>query len=245
MSVEFTYFDGKEWRKTPNFPDIKYADADGFLAYGGTYTAQCLAQGYARGCFPWPSEWAPGVIPWFCPRERFVVNPLSVHVSHTLRRLARRGDFEVYADRNFEGVILGCAGVKRPGEEGTWITPGIVRGYCELHALGMAHSVESYRDGRLVGGFYGVQVGRIFCGESMFTLESGAAKVAFVSFARVAAANGCRLIDCQCYTDNMARYGAANISRDEFMSLLEAWGSIPMPEGFWQGMRDNGIVWTD
>lgn len=211
--------------KSEDFPSLKFTQSDGFLAYGGSYDAKCFLKAYQRGIFPWPSgkeetdEDGNPLIPWFSPLQRFVLEPENLHVSRTLEKTIRKGEFTVSVDRNFEAVIRHCATVPR-AEGSTWITEGMIQTFCELHRLGYAHSVESYLGDELVGGFYGMQIGEVFGGESMFTLVSNASRVAFVTFVRQAAERGIRLIDCQCYTDNMARYGAHPIKRSKFLSYL-------------------------
>ena len=146
--------------------------------------------------------------------------------------------FVIRADQRFEEVIHHCATVSRE-DGGTWITNGIETTFCELHERGLAHSVECYLEGRLVGGFYGTCIGHIFGGESMFTLVSDASKVAFAFFAQRAAAYQIPLIDCQCYTDNMARYGAVHIPRESFLQILQKYGQIPLPSDFWIGLGSS------
>jgi leucyl/phenylalanyl-tRNA--protein transferase len=213
------------WLESDDFPRLEFTLEDGLLAYGGSYDADCFLRAYKLGIFPWPSgdeeldEFGNPLIPWFSPLHRFVLEPENLHVSHSLEKTIRKGKFTVCTDRNFEAVIRHCANVPR-AEGGTWITEGIIQTFCELHRLGYAHSVECYLGDDLVGGFYGTQIGEVFGGESMFTLVPDASKVAFVTFVRQAAERGIRLIDCQCYTDNMARYGAHHMERAEFLSYL-------------------------
>lgn len=217
------------WAESDELPDLRYTQRSGLLAYGGAYQAECFLKAYSRGIFPWPGgedeeEVGPQgepMIPWFCPRERFVLEPENLHVSRSLEKTIRKGEFQVCMNRNFEAVIRHCATVPRE-EGGTWITEGMIKTFCELHRLGHAHSVECYLGDELVGGFYGMRIGHVFGGESMFTLVSNASRVAFVTFVRQAQERGIRLIDCQCYTDNMARYGAHDIPREQFLAILHA-----------------------
>ena len=222
-----------QWYRTPDLPPLSVADQHGLLAFGGEYSADCFETAYRQGIFPWPSH-EQDLIPWFSPPERFVIFPKDIHVSHSLRRQLKHHPFEIYADRQFSSVIRHCATVSR-GDEGTWITEGMETTFCELHKRGFAHSIECYQDGKLVGGFYGTCIGRIFGGESMFSLVSDATKIAFVTFAKRAAEYGIQLIDCQCYTDNMARYGACHIPRKDFLDMLKMYGSSPLPPEFWSG----------
>lgn len=217
---------------------MRYVQNNGVLAYGGEYTAECFLKAYRRGVFPWPSgsEDEDELVPWCCPGERFVLEPSEVHVSHSLRKTLKKGGFRVCADRNYETVLGHCAQYHDEKDGVTWITDGMRESFMELHRLGFAHSVECYdSEGDLVGGFYGTCFGTLFGGESMFTLRSDATKVAFVTFSRRAAAYGMRLIDCQCYTENMARYGAREIPRAEFLSRLEVCREEVLKEGFWAG----------
>ena len=215
-------------------PDIRHALENGLLAYGGSYTADCFLGAYRRGIFPWPTDDPEELIPWFYPPQRFVLEPGNVHLSHSLKKTLKQPRFTVRADGCFEQVIRGCAEMpRREGE--TWITEGMIRTFCRLHEMGYAHSVECYDDGVLAGGFYGMCFGRIFGGESMFTRVSDASKVAFAVFCRRAADFGMKLIDCQCYTDNLARYGAHEIPRDEYLTQLALYRNDAMPDDFWGG----------
>ena len=232
----FIYYDAQaqEWFKTREMPDVCHAQENGLLAFGGAYTPECFLRAYRRGIFPWPSGEPGEYIPWFCPAKRFVLEPENVHLSHSLKKTLKKCHFSVYADRQFEQVIRNCAQMPRH-DAGTWITEGMIRTFCKLHEMGYAHSVECYEEDVLVGGFYGMCLGQIFGGESMFTHVSDASKVAFAVFAKRAAANGIRLIDCQCYTDNLARYGAHEISRDDFLYKLAFCRNLELPADFWQG----------
>lgn len=233
----FIFKHGRQWYRHDDFPPVEYADRDGLLAFGGEYSGDCFEHAYRRGIFPWPDS-SQDLIPWFSPPERFVLYPKELHLSHSLRRLVKHHSFEVCADRQFSAVIHHCATVRR-AEGCTWITPGMESTFCELHKRGIAHSIECYLNGELAGGFYGTCIGRIFGGESMFTLVSDAAKIAFVSFVKRAEAYQVPIIDCQCYTDNMARYGARHIPREDYLGLLKLYANSPLPEEFWQDS------WTD
>ena len=231
----YYYRKGDRWFASLTLPSVEHADEDGVVAVGGDYEVSCFIDAYRRGIFPWPfGEGSDFLLPWCSPDPRFVLYPDAVHVSHSLRKVLKRSRFEVRADSQFESVIRHCASVCRR-EEGTWITEGMIEVFCALHRLGLAHSVESYLDGELVGGFYGMCLGRIFCGESMFTLVSDATKVAFVTFCRRASAYGIRLVDCQCYTENMARYGAHEMARSEFLAQLSRHRDEAVPVELWCG----------
>ncbi|MBQ1267511.1 MAG: leucyl/phenylalanyl-tRNA--protein transferase [Proteobacteria bacterium] len=234
MIQELPYFIYKKrghWLPSPTFPPLAYADRDGFLAAGGSFSPDVLWQAYCHGIFPWPYSEA-DTIYWFAPPERFVLYPEQLHLSHSLRRTLRKHKFELRVDTAFSKVMENCMLSPRPADEGSpnsektissWIQPQMIEHYTTLHRMGIAHSIEAWLDGCLVGGLYGLNVGSIFCGESMFTIVPDATKCAFATFAKVGFANGIRLIDCQARTNNMARYGADNIPRDLFMAHLDAW----------------------
>ena len=222
-----------QWYRDQVLPDPSVSDSNGLIAFGGTYTADCFLTAYRRGIFPWPSGGSEDPIPWFSPRQRFVIDPAQVHVSHSLRRTMKHHPFTICSDRQFEAVIRHCATVDRSGD-GTWITEGMISTFCDLHRRGYAHSVECYLGDDLVGGFYGLCLGTIFGGESMFSLVSDATKVAFVTFARRCTLYGIKLIDCQCYTDNMARYGAYDIPRKSYLSILARCQQETVEPSFWQ-----------
>ncbi len=202
------------------FPDPQTAetDPDGLLAVGGDLSPARLINAYRRGIFPWYSAGQP--ILWWSPDPRMVLFPERLHVSRSLRRTLRRGEYQITFDRDFGAVIRACAEVPRPGQEGTWITPEMMEAYETLHRLGLAHSVEAWYRGELAGGLYGVALGRIFFGESMFSTRSDASKVAFVHLVRSLQAAGSPLIDCQVHTDHLASLGAAPLPRARFLELL-------------------------
>ncbi len=197
------------------FPDTAAAerDPDGLLAVGGDLAPARLLNAYRRGIFPWYSDGQP--ILWWAPATRLVLYPEQLHVSRSLRRTLRRGRFQVSMDRAFEAVIHGCAG-PRDDDTGTWLTTEMIRAYTELHRLGHAHSVETWRGGELVGGLYGVALGRVFFGESMFSRAADASKVALAALAARLRHHGYRLIDCQVHTEHLERLGARGIERARF-----------------------------
>jgi leucyl/phenylalanyl-tRNA--protein transferase len=179
-----------------------------------------LLSAYEQGIFPWYNPEDP--ILWQSPDPRFVIFPETLHVSASMRKLLRRNSFEISFDRDFAGVIRDCAEAERPGQDGTWITEDIIAGYTELHRLGYVHSAESRRDGKLLGGCYGVLVGRIFCGESMFAKAPNASKAAFLCLAkRLFEEQGVLFIDCQIPTDHLRSLGGREISRRDFLRLLK------------------------
>jgi len=198
------------------FPPVHLADEHGLLAIGGDLSVPRLLLAYGSGIFPWPwYEQMPMF--WWAPDPRYVLYPDELKVPRSLRAVLNRGDYEIRYDTAFREVIEGCAEAPRPGQDGTWITPEMIEAYCELHEAGHAHSVEAWRDGAVMGGFYGVAVGGLFCGESMFARAPDASKAAFATFVKE---RRYRLIDCQLETDHLRRFGARNIPRSTYMSEL-------------------------
>lgn len=212
------------------FPPVGQAmeDPDGLLAVGGRLSPERLLAGYRQGIFPWYIGGEP--VLWWSPGERCVLRTSGVHVSRRLARTLRQGRFEVTADCAFSAVIDACAVAR----EETWITPEMRAAYCELHRLGWAHSVEVWRDGRLVGGIYGPALGRVFFGESMFSAEPDASKVALVALCRVLDAWGFPLLDCQLPNPHLERMGAHCMSRDDFVAHLDRFAGVDSRRGSWQ-----------
>ncbi|MCW8193942.1 leucyl/phenylalanyl-tRNA--protein transferase [Proteobacteria bacterium 005FR1] len=198
-------------------PDQALDDPNGLLAAGGDLSPPRLLAAYRQGIFPWYEDGQP--ILWWSPDPRTILLPRDVHISRSLRKVLRRGEFMVTADQAFEQVILACAG-PRDYAAGTWITDEMAEAYCTLHRLGYAHSIETWRDDVLVGGMYGVAIGRAFFGESMFSHVSNASKVALVHLAGQLAQWDYGLIDCQVETGHLLSMGAINISRAAFQGLL-------------------------
>jgi leucyl/phenylalanyl-tRNA--protein transferase len=213
------------------FPDPAGADSYGLLAYGGDLSPERLVSAYAHGVFPWYES---GPILWFSPDPRMVLLPAELRVNRSLRKNLARHRFEVRVDSNFEGVIRSCAEVPRPGQSGTWVTPDMIEAYCRLHELGLAHSVESWREGQLVGGVYGVSLGAAFFGESMFARQSDASKVALVYLVRQIERWGFQFLDCQVYTEHTAGLGATPWPRDRFLRELRTALKAPTRQGPWQ-----------
>jgi leucyl/phenylalanyl-tRNA--protein transferase len=199
-------------------PDPEESDARGLVAVGGDLRPERLLDAYRRGIFPWYGEGLP--ILWHSPDPRFVLEPKDLRVNRSLRKSIRRRPYRLSLDAAFGEVIRRCAEVPRPDQDGTWITEEMIHAYETLHELGHAHSVEAWADDRLVGGIYGVSVGAVFCGESMFALAPDASKIAFVHFVRQLERWGYELIDCQVYTDHLARFGAVNWPRERFLARL-------------------------
>ena len=202
------------------FPDPEEAEPDGLVAIGGDLSPQRLVNAYCQGLFPWYSEGEP--IMWWSLDPRMVLFPDEFRCSKTLRRLVRSGRFEVRIDTCFKDVMCHCAQVEREGQDGTWITPEMIEAYVELHQLGLAHSFETFREGRLVGGLYGVSVGQIFCGESMFHIETDASKVAMVRLVEFCKQHNFRLIDAQQETAHLANLGARPIKRSDYLAILDS-----------------------
>lgn len=214
-----------------HFPPVDEADEDGILAVGGDLSQKRLVEAYRRGIFPWYSEGLP--VLWHCPDPRFVLEPDQLHVSRSLRKVLNRGTFEVRLDTAFEGVIDGCARTKRPGQRGTWITRDMRRAYLGLFHAGLAHSAEAWRGDELVGGLYGVSLGSVFFGESMFALADDASKVAFVTLVEWMRSWGISLIDCQQETAHLARFGAVPWPRQRFVEELERCMLRPTRQAHW------------
>lgn len=202
------------------FPDVSLAlrEPDGLLAVGGDLSPGRILSAYRRGIFPWYSEEQP--ILWWSPDPRTVLFPAALKVSRSLRKTLNRQRFTVTLDQSFEAVVAACAG-PRAGNSGTWITGDMATAYSELHARGFAHSVECWLDNRLAGGLYGVAIGRVFFGESMFSRESDASKVAFCHLVRQLKAWDFGLIDCQVYSAHLASLGAEEIPRSRFVRHLD------------------------
>jgi leucyl/phenylalanyl-tRNA--protein transferase len=212
------------------FPDVEHAllEPDGLLAVGGDLEPERLLYAYRNGIFPWYGPDQP--ILWWSPDPRLVLFPEQLHVSRSLARTLRRRHFTVTLDTAFEKVVSECA-APRPGQAGTWITPEMQAAYIRMHKLGHAHSVECWQQGRLVGGLYGLAMGRVFFGESMFTRVTDASKVGFVTLVRQLQRRDYRLIDCQVHTGHLESLGAGLIPRREFTRLLEreTWQSDNTP----------------
>lgn len=213
------------------FPDPRWADDYGLVALGGDYRPERLLAAYACGIFPWPSEELPYA--WFSPNPRLVLRPDELYVSRSLRKTLRKGRFRVTYDVAFDDVIGRCAAASRPAGAGTWLTRELVGGLSALHRLGFAHSVESWRGGELVGGLYGISLGSLFCGESMFFTERDASKAAFVHLVERLRSWRFRMVDCQVYTEHLARFGAHEWPRDKFLDELDLAVREPTRRGPW------------
>lgn len=213
------------------FPDPRSAPDEGLLAYGGDLSADRLLAAYQKGIFPWYSKNGP--ILWWSPNPRLVLYPKHFKVKKSFRRVLKNGQFTVTFDRNFADVIHLCATTPREGQKDTWIVPQMRLAYLNLHRHGVAHSVEVHKKGRLVGGLYGVAMGKGFFGESMFSLVSDASKIALKALSDVLGSKGYDFIDCQMKTDHLVRLGAQVISRDRFLDELESTLQKPSDLGYW------------
>ncbi len=215
----------------PVFPPAHLAEAGGLLAVGGDLSPERLIVAYRSGIFPWYSEGEP--IWWHTPDPRFVLEPSRLHIPRSLKKIIRRGDYEIRLDTAFREVMNRCGKVKRPGQRGTWITKEMSRAYQSLHELGVAHSAEAWREGKLVGGVYGVSLGDMYFGESMFADAPDASKAAFVVLVRWMQGQGIQLIDSQVHTEHLARFGADFWPREEYLARLAELVDRPTRRGAW------------
>jgi len=199
------------------FPPLEDALEDGLLAMGGDLSTERLIKAYQEGIFPWFEGETPL---WWSPNPRFVIYPANLKVSATMKQVIKRQEFEFKTNTAFDQVIANCKKIKRAGQQGTWITPAVEKAYNILHQLGIAHSAEAWKGGTLVGGLYGIKMGKLFFGESMFSNQSNASKFAFISYVKQLEAEGIVLIDCQVYTEHLESLGAEMIDRDLFKQLL-------------------------
>jgi leucyl/phenylalanyl-tRNA--protein transferase len=200
------------------FPPVSTADRHGLLAIGGDLSPNRLMLAYKSGIFPWFSDDEP--ILWWAPPMRMVVFPEVFKPSKSMRNIINRGLFKVTFNQDFKAVISNCRTVSRKGQDDTWITPEMTEAYCTLYEMGRAKSVEVWQDGELVGGLYGVDLGHVFCGESMFSKVPNASKVAFIYLVNHLRENRYRLLDCQLHNDHLASLGAHEIPREEYMTIL-------------------------
>ncbi len=202
-----------------DFPDVNSANENGLVAVGGNLSFGTLINAYKKGIFPWynPEE----IIQWYCPDPRFVLFPDKIKISHSMRNVLNKHLFKFTIDKAFAEVIKNCRLAKRPDDPGTWISDEIEDAYNNLFQKGFAHSAEAWQNNELVGGLYGVLIGKVFFGESMFANKSNASKFAFINWVEVLRKNGIELIDCQVYTPHLESLGAEFISRKKFLDLLE------------------------
>jgi leucyl/phenylalanyl-tRNA---protein transferase len=202
------------------FPPLESAlsDPNGLLAVGGDLSPQRLLAAYRQGIFPWYSPGDP--ILWWSPDPRMVLFPEQVRITRSLAKVLRNGDYQIKLDSAFDRVIAACAAMPREGQSGTWITAEMQAAYCHLHRLGYAHSVETWRGDRLIGGLYGIAIGRAFFGESMFSHATDASKIALIHLCRFLAARSFGIIDCQMETPHLASLGASPLPRSEFVEYV-------------------------
>lgn len=199
------------------FPPVHLAEPDGLLAMGGDLSPERLQLAYRNGIFPW---YEGNTILWWCPHPRFVLFPEELKISKSIKPMLNRNEFAFTVNKDFASVIHHCKNTKRPGQDGTWITDYVEKAYIKLYELGIAHSAEVWKDGKLVGGLYGVKMGKVFFGESMFSLVSNASRYAFIKYVQLLKQEGIKLIDCQVYTEYLESLGARMIDREEFIKYL-------------------------
>jgi leucyl/phenylalanyl-tRNA--protein transferase len=214
-----------------SFPDPRDAEPDGLLAVGGNLSPHRLVAAYSLGLFPWYHEDTPPL--WWTPDPRCILLPEEFHLPRSLARVLKQGLFTFSLDRAFPQVIRACA-EPRGKFDGTWLVPEMIEAYTALHKLGLAHSVEAWRDGVLTGGLYGIFLGSVFFGESMFYREPDASKAAFAHLVAVLRGEGCTLIDCQQVTGHLLRFGAKPVPRTEFMRILSDGLAAPLRQGSWR-----------
>ncbi len=199
------------------FPPVQLSAPDGLLAMGGDLSTERLLLAYRSGIFPWFD----GDIPlWWCPDPRFVMFPAELKVSSSMKQLLKKNAFAFTVNKAFADVITNCKATLRKGQNGTWITEEVQSAYIKLHQLGYAHSAEAWHNGELVGGCYGIRLGRVFFGESMFSKMANASKYAFINYVQVLQKENVQLIDCQVYTSHLESLGAKMIDREKFIGLL-------------------------
>lgn len=224
-----------------NFPPANLANKDGLLAFGGDLSPERLIIAYANGIFPWYSENEP--LLWWSLDPRLVIRPGEMRVSKSLRHTLHSGLFESRIDTAFEEVMRHCAQMPREGQDGTWITDEMLEAYIQLHQMGLAHSFETYHEGTLVGGLYGVSLGKLFCGESMFHLMSDASKVAFYQLHQFLVAHDFKLIDCQQETKHLVSLGAYSIDRQDYLDEIHALVKEPTLKGNWgDGTAEDYLI---
>jgi len=202
------------------FPPVSKTHSSGIIAIGGDLSTERLLLAYKSGIFPWFEDGEP--ITWWAPDPRMVLFLDELIVSKSMRNILNRNIFKVTFNQNFRDVISNCQAVKRVGQNGTWITDDMIEAYCKLHELGIAKSVEVWLEDELVGGLYGVDLGHIFCGESMFSKVSNASKVAFISLVNQLKKEHYKLLDCQVYNEHLESLGCREIDREDFMKILKS-----------------------
>jgi leucyl/phenylalanyl-tRNA--protein transferase len=202
------------------FPPVDQANRDGILAIGGDLSPERLQLAYKSGIFPWFEDGEP--IMWWSPNPRMVLFLDELIVSKSMRNILNRNSFKVTFNQNFRDVISNCQNIERDGQNGTWITNDMIEAYCKMHELGIAKSVEVWEDEVLVGGLYGIDLGHVFCGESMFSKVSNASKVAFIALVHQLKVENYKLLDCQVYNPHLESLGCREIERVDFMEILKS-----------------------
>lgn len=214
------------------FPGYDEADEHGIIALGGDLRPERLLLAYESGIFPWPHDNLP--LLWFFPNPRYILKPGEILVNKSLKKAIKNSNLEIVADRDFKRVIQCCQKSTRPEQNSTWITDELIEGYCTLHRQGYAHSIEAYRSGKLVGGLYGVSLGSMFFGESMFYHENNASKICLVTLAANLKLWQFNLIDCQMNTQTLEKFGAQAMSKERFIAQLKESQKRPSKIGPWQ-----------
>lgn len=201
------------------FPPVSHASSEGILAFGGDLSPERLVLAYESGIFPWFEEDQP--IIWWAPNPRMVLFFDELNISKSMRTILNKNSFQITFNQEFRSIITSCQQSKREGQTGTWITNDMIDAYCKLHELGIAKSVEVWQNEELVGGLYGIDLGHIFCGESMFSKVSNASKVAFITLAKELQSKNYQLLDCQVYNEHLDSLGCREIPREHFMTILK------------------------
>lgn len=225
MNNDFPYLNSTQRFQ---FPPVEDSTPEGVVAVGGNLSPGMLLSAYEQGIFPWFNEKEP--LLWWSPDPRFLLFPGEIHVSRSMGKLLKKNKFTITLNHDFSGVIESCASVVRSGQPGTWITHEMKEAYTELWSMGYAHSVEAWFEGQLVGGIYGIHLGNIFFGESMFSFHRDASKAAFITFAHSFFSKGGSFIDCQVYTKHLESLGAKSVSREYFLQLLKKGLKDAMPD---------------
>ena len=235
MSEEESYFIEPLSTDVTYFPNPRLASDEGLLAYGGDLSSSRLVWAYKQGIFPWYSQDDP--LLWWSPNPRLLLYPFKFYVRKSFKKVLRSGKFRVSFDKKFNEVIEHCAFVYREGQNASWIVDDIMEAYTRLHKEGIGHSVEVYQDDKLVGGLYGLSLGKAFFGESMFSLVPDASKIAFKALSDVLGRRGYDFIDCQMPTDHMMGLGAEIVDRDVFLDELEITLTKIGDEGSWENFN--------
>ena len=219
------------------FPPLEGSSPEGIVCAGGNLSPGILLSAYRQGIFPWYEENEP--ILWWSPDPRFAILPETFHIPASSRKLFRRRPFRLTTDRAFRLVMESCAAIDRPGQDGTWIVPEMIEAYVRLHELGYAHSVEVWEGDKLAGGLYGVSLGGAFFGESMFSAESGASRIGFISLAKALFEKGFVLVDSQVHTDYVAGMGGVDLPRGAYMNRLGSALRMPDHRGAWDRLLQD------